>query len=245
MIEINLLPDVKQEFIRAQRLRNTVISISILVGLAAVGIVLLLGSFLGTQVIRDKLAGDAIDKEFKKLSEVDDISKIVTIKNRLAKISDINQNRSISSRIFDVLTAINPQEPNDVKMSSVTYDPEDRTISVEGSAKNGYAATDVFKKTILNTKFEYVDGEKTETVPLTSDVTISNTSYGEDNTGARVLRFSLSFKYYKDLFSNEINNARIISPTGKIDVTDSRVRVPDSLFSQRANDTDASNGEGQ
>lgn len=245
MIEINLLPDVKQEFIRAQRLRNTVISIAILIGLAAIGVVLLMGSFLGAQVIRDKLASDAIDKEFKKLSEVEDISKIVTIKNRLAKISDINKNRSISSRLFDVLTSINPQAPNDVKMSSVTYDPEDQTISVEGSAKNGYAATDVFKKTILNTKFEYSEGDKTETVPLTNEVTISNTSYGEDNTGARVLRFSLSFKYYKELFSNEIDNARIISPSGKIDVTDSRVRVPESLFSQRANDAEASNEEEQ
>ncbi len=245
MIEINLLPDVKQEFIRAQRLRNTVISIAILIGLAAIGVVLLMGSFLGAQVIRDKLASDAIDKEFKKLSEVEDISKIVTIKNRLAKISDINKNRSISSRLFDVLTSINPQAPNDVKMSSVTYDPEDQTISVEGSAKNGYAATDVFKKTILNTKFEYSEGDKTETVPLTNEVIISNTSYGEDNTGARVLRFSLSFKYYKELFSNEIDNARIISPSGKIDVTDSRVRVPESLFSQRANDAEASNEEEQ
>ena len=42
MIEINLVPDVKQELIRAQRVRTGVISMSILVGLAALGIVALL-----------------------------------------------------------------------------------------------------------------------------------------------------------------------------------------------------------
>lgn len=39
MIEINLVPDVKQELIKAQRVRATVISFSIAIGLVSVAVV--------------------------------------------------------------------------------------------------------------------------------------------------------------------------------------------------------------
>ena len=37
MIEINLVPDVKQELIKAQRIRSTVISFSIIIGIISLG----------------------------------------------------------------------------------------------------------------------------------------------------------------------------------------------------------------
>ena len=43
MIQINLVPDVKQEMLRAQRMRNITISISILAGLMAGGAVVAMG----------------------------------------------------------------------------------------------------------------------------------------------------------------------------------------------------------
>ena len=41
MIEINLVPDIKQEFLKTQRQRNRVISYSILAGIIAVGVVII------------------------------------------------------------------------------------------------------------------------------------------------------------------------------------------------------------
>jgi len=72
--------------------------------------------------------------------------------------------------------------------------------------------------------------------PLTSEVTIGETSYGESADGSRVLRFVISFVYPEGLFDNSIKSFRIVTPTNKIDVTDSRSRVPETMFSQRAKD---------
>ncbi len=46
----------------------------------------------------------------------------------------------------------------------------------------------------------------------------------------------MTVMYYKDLFTNAIQDVKIAAPTRKIDVTDSKLRVPDSLFSAPATD---------
>ena len=51
MIQINLVPDVKQEMLRAQRMRNFTISMAIVVGLVAAGVVVILGLVYGAQVV--------------------------------------------------------------------------------------------------------------------------------------------------------------------------------------------------
>ena len=63
MIEINLVPDVKQELIRAQRSRTVVVTFSILTGIIALGIVVLLLLYVfGVQTLRSAIADDAIEK---------------------------------------------------------------------------------------------------------------------------------------------------------------------------------------
>ena len=215
MIEINLIPDVKREYLHAQRMRNGVISLSILVSIIAGAAVALLVVYVGTQSAREWLTDNEIKDQYGKISSVKDANQIVTIQNQLAQLSSMHKDKSIDSRIFDVLSAINPAAPNDVKMSTVSLDPSETKLSIEGSAANSFEATDKLKKMILNTKLSY-------------------TSYGEDASGTKVLRFKLTFTYPKELLANSSKNLRIEAPTGSTNVTDSRLHVPDSLFTPKA-----------
>lgn len=230
MIEVNLIPDVKQEFLRAQSMRNKVISLSIIISIVAVGLIVALGLVLGTETVRDALADSSIKSEYKKLQSVDNIEDLLTIQNQLSEISNVSSQKAITSRMFDVLAAINPAAPNNVRMTSINIDPSSKTLTIEGSASNSFTATDAFKKTILNTTLQYTRDGASATDPLTSDVTLSDASYGTDASGARVLQFKLSFVYPDALFSNTVSGLKVVSPTGSVDVTDSRLRVPDSLF---------------
>ena len=82
MIEINLIPDVKQELLKAQRIRNVVISSSILVSIIAAGVVVLLLVYMfGVQSVRNSLLDSQIKDKYATLSKVDDLSKIITIQN--------------------------------------------------------------------------------------------------------------------------------------------------------------------
>jgi len=84
MIGINLLPDVKKEFLKAQRTRNTVISLSILIMFVAGGLTVFLALFVyvGQTTAINVVKGD-IDTKQKTLGEKPEITKYLTIQNQL------------------------------------------------------------------------------------------------------------------------------------------------------------------
>ena len=99
MIEINLVPDIKQELIRAQRIRSTVITVAILIGSVSIAIVALLAFYVfAVQTARGFIADNQIADGSKKLASVEDLSKTLTIQNQLTKINDLNNNKKIDSR---------------------------------------------------------------------------------------------------------------------------------------------------
>jgi hypothetical protein len=237
MISINLVPDVKLEMLRAQRLRNVAISVSIVAGIVAGIIVAVLAIVLGAQATLQAVTNGTIKSEYKKLSSIDGINDRLTIQNQISKISDINDKKTRDSRLLDVLAAINPPAPNDMKFSKVTLNPAESTLTIEGSAEGGYSSAEVFKKTILNIKIEgkQLGADETTTTPLTSTVDLQNPSLGQNSEGKTVLQFTAVFTYPQDLFSNSLSEVRVVTPTDRIDVTDSKTRVPDSLFTIQAN----------
>lgn len=242
MIELNLVPDVKQELLKAQRVRNAVISVTILVGIISVGVVLLLAFYLfGIQTVRNNLADGAITSKTAELKKVDDLSNTLTIQNQLTKLSEMHKNKNIDSRFFAILTAINPPQPNNIVVSSAKIDADTKTVTIDGQATNGYEAAELFKKTILSTKMSYTDedGAK-QSVSLTNEISTSDISYGEDATGKKVLRFTMSFTYPDEVFARASGDATI-QPPDRQNVTDSFLRIPQSLFSERAADIEGGN----
>ena len=211
MIEVNLVPDVKQELIKAKQTRNLVISIAIIVGAVTVGIVALLGVYAYVvQPVRSSTVDNDIKSKSKELTDKPNINNMLTIQNQLTTINKLHDNKNITSRLFEILVAINPAQPNQASFSTVKLATDTKTIKLEGQT-SGYDALEVLKKTITGTTFSYSDSSgKSSTDQLSETVTSSDTSFGEDATGKRVLRFTLSFEYNDALFARSSKNTKII-----------------------------------
>lgn len=236
MIQINLIPDVKREYLKTRELRNTVISIATLVGGGMIALVVVLALVFGGQLVTQSLQDGSIQREGEELTAIEDLNRVVTIQQQLERIDGQHSEKIISSRLFDVMAAINPPAPNDVRISSLKLDPQEKTITIEGSAANGYIALEVFKKTITNTVVQtQVEGDDVE-VPLAEDIVDGETSFGEDSSGQRVLRFEFLFTYPDELLGVSEGQVSVITPSGRMNVTDSRRGVPQSLFGERARD---------
>jgi hypothetical protein len=241
MIEINLIPDVKQELLRAQRSRTAVISIAIVASIVAAGVVVLLAIWVfAVQTVRQSVADGQIKQGYAKLQSNEDLAKVLTIQNQLTKISDLNNSKHISSRVFDVLAAILPTAPNDITVSDLKIDSSTNTMTIQAQAKNTYQALDVFKKMVTGATYTYSNGSDKQTDTLASNMSTSDQSYGEDSTGAKVLRFTVSFVYPDSLFSPQSSNLKLI-PANQANATDSFLGLPQSVFSDRAADTTGGN----
>lgn len=231
MIEINLVPDVKLEYIRTRMMRDYVVSVSIIVGISVVSLAIILGVVLGTQLITERVQDGTIKTENDKLMKVADLDKTVTIQQQLETIDKQQSSKRIKSRLFDSIMMINPPAPNDIRISVLKLDPEEQKVTIEGSAANGYIALETFKKTITNTFVQVgADSDSATMSQLAEDIIPGSTGFGENAEGQRVLRFSFSFIYPEELFVWSSDPVTIVTPTGRLDVTDSRLGVPESLF---------------
>jgi hypothetical protein len=234
MIEINLVPDVKMELLRAERMRTTVISICTIVAIGSGALVVLMGMYvMGAQAVLKNEADKTITREFNNLKSKSDLDKVLTIQNQLAKISQVHVASPVNSRVFDVVSMLVQSSGHGVNISKVRIDNKAKTITLEGQSPEGYLALEAFKKTILKTKFEYSKDKKTETEPLTTQVNDGERSYGQDTSGVKVMRFTVNFVYSDALLSRESASGRIVAPEAT-NVTDSKLGVPESLFTAPA-----------
>ena len=241
MIEINLVPDVKQELLRAQRARTGVISLAITVSVIVVGTVVLLAMWVfGVQTVRSLASDQAIKDRSEELAKIEDVNNTLTIQNQLSKLQEMHDDKKVDSRVFDMLQAINPPAPNDIRVTNLTIDAEEDTITLQAQAAQAWTALEIFKKTLAATTVKYTEDGEERTAPLAVDISDAERSYGEDATGAKVLRFSLSFTYPKELFSHTVTGVTIQTPA-KTNATDSYLGVPQSLFTTKASDIEEAN----
>jgi len=238
MIEVNLVPDVKQELIRARRTRSMVVSIAIITMVVSGGVVALLGLYVfAGQSVRGAFADKAIKDEYADIQKVKELPNMLTIQNQLRKISETHADKTVTSRLFDVLSVIIPPAPNEVSLTSTKMDTETGTLTIDGQSSTGFIAYEAFKKTIAATKLVYFEEGSNDAIEadLASDITDGERSYGEDQDGRRVLRFSISFTYDEALFS-PASKRMVVQGPNRRNATDSFVAIPDSLFTVPASD---------
>lgn len=228
MIRLNLLPDIKREYIRARRIEARVITLATLASIGAVAGIVALGLWVyGAQTLQKNLLNSSIEKRMSELKSKKDINKYVTVQNQLTHIDSLHGNKVIISRVFDVLSKLNPKAPNNITISDLTVDTTNTIMSFEGQVGT-YTALETFRDTLKNAELQYqVEGESgSNTEKLFSDVLIVSQAIGKDQaTQKDYVSFKISAKYSTRVFAVNVNSFQVIVPN--IETTQSKQDAPD------------------
>lgn len=196
MIQLNLLPDVKLLYIKAQRQRRLVISVSVLVSGGAVVLLLLLLSYNGLQKKHLSDLTKDIKQENSQLADKPEIDKILTVQNQLQSLTALHDQKPAAARLFDYLNQVTPASVN---ITTFTIDFTTDTATITGtsdSLSNVNKYVDTLKYITYTT-----DENSDKAEPAFSNVVLS--SFGL-NTGAKdnsqAASFTITLSFDKTIF---------------------------------------------
>ena len=168
--EINLVPDVKNEMLKAMKIRNYTFFACIVVAIASIVVALIFWSIAaGQQAVADSKK-KTLDTLSSKVNSYSDLSDFLTIKDQLGTLSSLSSNRRVLSRTFNILAALIPAGPDSITISQLDINLEESSpkIEFEGQANANtepyidYNVLDSFKKSMQYMRYdygEYVDKE--------------------------------------------------------------------------------------
>jgi hypothetical protein len=221
MIQFNLLPDVKIDYLKARRNKRLVVSGSLLVIAASVFVLILLaGIIYGVQKKNLNDLNNDIGKYTQELKSTPDLNKILTVQNQLGSLTVLHDKKAVASRLFGYLTQVTPKAAS---ISQLNVDFALNTISITGAANsldivNTYA--DTLKFTTFKTKTD--DSAKTNAF---SKVVLSQ--FSRTNSGAT---YTITASFDKGIFDSAsavtLNVPHIIS-------TRSATEQPTDLFQEQ------------
>ncbi len=235
MIRINLLPDIKRDYLKAKHDQARVVGISILAILIAGGATVLLALWVyAVQNIHINLLTQNISDTNKEIRQIEDIDKYVTVQNQLANLSSLHDDKNDFSRLIDILPILNPRTPNNVRLSSLTVDDTLGTIGLEGQTSS-FSGLITFRDIMQNAEAEYHISQEADAAvvktKLFSEVTILEQGMGRTQDGSVVVGFRISAKYDPAVFKTRSRNVNITVP--KLETTPSKQDAPDIFTADR------------
>ncbi len=206
MIEINLLPTVKKDYLKAQQMKHTVIIAAVLTSIVAV--VLLVLVFAYVQVVQtqhQKNVQKDIDAGVTALQEKKDAVKIVTVQGALEQLPLLQDKKKISSNIFGYLTEFTPKG---VTYGNIKLNMTEGTLGLQGSATSLEQAN-ILANNLKSAKFTYTKDDSTQTLTPFSEVIFEGLSKSEQAGTAKNVSFQINFKVDPLLFDQSTKGGKI------------------------------------
>jgi Tfp pilus assembly protein PilN len=227
MIRLNMLPDVKREYLHARRLESKVVAGALLLSAIAIGLVVLIALYVyGAQTLQKNGLTSKINSQMSELKEIKDIDKYVTIQNQLGSISSLHEKKLLYSRLFTILPKLNPAAPHNVKITNLTVDSAENTIMFEGETSS-FTALETFRDTLKNARllFNTNESETMKDEGLFSSVVIDTQAIGKATNGATVVTFKLTTSVNTGVFARTTKSYDVTVPNKE--TTQSKEDAPD------------------
>jgi hypothetical protein len=215
MIQFNLLPDIKLEYMRTKRTKRIVMVTSVAISSAAllifVSLLMAVGIFQKTHM--NNLSDDIV-KLSKDLNDTPDLNKILTVQNQLNSLVGVHQQKPAVTRVFPFIQQMTPEAANII---SLNVGFGEGTMVINGTA-DSLITVNKFVDTLKFT--DYKEGSNSE--KAFSEVVL--TSFAKTDKGAT---YTISLKYNPVIFDN---TKSVSLDVPNIVTTRSETEKPTSLF---------------
>lgn len=222
MIQMNLLPDIKLEYIKAQRTRRLVLSLSVLVAVAALALLVLL---LGVSGLQKKHLADLsadIKSESRELQAKPQIDKMLTVQNQLGSLTPLFAQSPAAGRLFGFLNQVTPAKVN---ITDLNIDFTQQTATITGTS-DSLANVNKYIDTLKLTTFTTNDSNDAQ--PAFSDIVLSSFSLDTGSkTPGQAANYTISLAYDKTIF-DATQDVKLSVPS--VTATRSEVTQPTDLF---------------
>jgi len=196
MIQFNLLPDVKLEYVKTQRTKRFLTLISL--AASAAGIAILLIAIVTVDVVQKKSLHDEnndIAKYSTQLKSVPNLNKVLTVQNQLNTLTSLHEQKPVTSRLFTYIAQVTPSQ---AELNDITIDLGANTLTIGGKAPT-LDVVSTFTDTLKATEYS-VAGANTGSKNAFSSVVLS--SFGRDQDGAT---FTITLNFDPTIFNTDDN----------------------------------------
>ncbi len=220
MIQVNLLPDVKQEYLRAQQIKHLVVVASALLSLISIVVLALL--FLYVQVVQPRHRANLqrdIDTGISEIKSKEDGVKIVTVQGVLEQIPGLQDNKLLSSRLFTYLTSVTPKA---VSYSEVRLDLTSNSISLTGQA-SAFEQTNELTNNLKSARFSYKQNDSTQSMQPFSRIVFTSLGKSDQTETTKSIGFQLTFTIDPVMFKEGISDAQLT-----VDASSDKLLLPNA-----------------
>jgi Tfp pilus assembly protein PilN len=195
MVQFNLLPDVKIEYIKAERTKRLVLSLSFIVTASAVALLVLLLSVDGLQKKHLSDLSKDITKDIATLQNKPNINTILTVQNQLESLTTLHDQSPAASRLADYLNAVTP---SNVSINTLSIDFTTNTVTISGSTDT-LSSVNRYVDTLKLTA--YVTKDNSNKTPAFTNVVLSSFGVsGISKDKNQAASFTVVFGYDKTIF---------------------------------------------
>lgn len=206
MIQVNLLPDVKRDYLRAQQTKHTVMVLAVLATLAAIGLALLLLVYV--QVVQPRHLKNVqadIDSGISELKNTENAVKIVTTQGVLEQVPGLQDKKFITSQLFTYLTGFTPR---DVSYAEVKLDLAANTLTLSGQTTTLERAN-VLANNLKSAKFTFKRDGVEQTVTPFSNIVFTNLGKTEQSETGKSVGFVIGFSIDSVMFAENTDEGKI------------------------------------
>jgi hypothetical protein len=196
MIQFNLLPDIKQKYIKTQHTKRLVIGVSFII--SVISIIVFLVLVITVYVVQKKNINDLnnnIQSSSSELKNKPNLATILTLQSQLNSLASLDRQSPEASRLFGYLTQVTPTQAT---ISDIQVEFGQSTILINGNA----SSLSVVNTFVDNLKYTtYAIAGQSGNQSAFSSVVLTSFGFGNSATAS----YSISMGFDPAIFNNADN----------------------------------------